>query len=111
MRPQRAVAYTMYVALYSAKLNTSVTPAYPYMLSDPIINVGDFVISKDDGAVANLATLPVASPAGSVFVKIALSATEMDADHVKVWGHDHRIQSGLPNPLWSDIAIDLRTTA
>lgn len=50
----------------------------------PTIAAGDFKISTDDSARANLANLPTVSPAGSVDVKIILSAAEMNGDRVVV---------------------------
>lgn len=54
----------------------------------PTIVAGDFTISKDFGAFANLATLPTVSPSGSSSVKIELSATEMTADKIRILGVD-----------------------
>jgi len=55
---------------------------------NPTIAAGDFTISKDFGAFANLATLPVVTPAGSTSVKIVLSSTEMTADKILIFGKD-----------------------
>jgi len=55
---------------------------------DPTIAAGDFQISKDFGAFANLATLPTVSPSGSSSVKVSLSSTEMTADKIRILGID-----------------------
>ena len=55
---------------------------------DPTIAAGDFQISKDFGAYANLETLPTVEPAGSIGVKISVSAAEMTADKVMIQGID-----------------------
>lgn len=54
----------------------------------PTLASGDFKVSKDGGAFANLATLPSVQPSGGVRIKIALSASEMDADEVVVTAID-----------------------
>ena len=72
----------------------------------PTIAAGDFKISKDGGALADLAVLPVIEPAGSMCVKVALSASEMTADTVAVQAVD---QTAVKE--WADWAICLLTTA
>lgn len=54
----------------------------------PTIAAGDIKISKDGGALANPATLPAESPAGSGLVKVALSGTEMNANCIAIKAHD-----------------------
>ena len=71
-----------------------------FFLVNPTIETGDFQISKDFGALANLATLPVVDPPGSSSVKINLSATEMDADKIGVFGKD-------PTEEWGDINMSI----
>lgn len=72
----------------------------------PTIAAGDFQVSKDDGALANLATLPSVAPAASAWIKISLSATEMTADRVKVqW-----IDQTSPKE-WADGSITILTVA
>lgn len=73
--------------------------------SSPTLAAGDFKISKDDGALANLATLPTVSPAASKVVKIALSATEMDADNVTILWSDQ-----TEPPDWADGLQEIITT-
>jgi len=51
---------------------------------NPTIATGDFQVSKDFGAFANLTTLPTVTPASGRQVKISLSATEMNADNVTI---------------------------
>lgn len=74
--------------------------------SDPTIASGDWKISKDGGAFANLATLPSVEPASSVSVSIELSSTEMDADEVLIVGQDQTSPKE-----WADYAITILTTA
>jgi len=74
--------------------------------SSPTIAAGDFQVSKDNGAYANLATLPTVSPAGTEDIVIQLSATEMTADKVKVRGKDQ-----TDPKEWADIKLVILTTA
>lgn len=74
--------------------------------SNPTLAAGDVKISKNNGALANLATLPSVSPASSKIVTVALSSTEMNADKVTV------IFSDQTNPPeWCDYAVTILTTA
>lgn len=96
--PKRGVAFKMYVGLVDQS-NTKLLKANPTIAS------GDFQISKDGGAFANLATLPSANPASGRAVMIDLSASEMTADNVVIQCVD---ASGAE---WCDQMINLQTTA
>lgn len=74
--------------------------------SSPTLAAGDFKVSKDGGALANLTTLPVNEPASSVLVTLALSATEMNADVVTVVC----IDQSSPKE-WADMVISIPTTS
>lgn len=52
--------------------------------SSPTLAAGDAKVSKDGGALANLATLPAVTPAASRLVRISLSSTEMEAARVVI---------------------------
>lgn len=74
--------------------------------SNPTIAAGDFQISKDYGAFANLATLPDVEPNSTRQVRVQLSSTEMNADIVVIQWVDQT------NPKeWADGAITILTTA
>jgi len=73
--------------------------------SNPTIASGDFKISKDGGAFANLATLPTVSPAAGVGILIELSATEMNADWVLIVGIDQTSPKE-----WADFSLGIPTT-
>jgi hypothetical protein len=73
--------------------------------SNPTLAAGDFKISKDGGALANLNTLPTVEPASGPIVKIVLSATEMTADKVTVVCQDQTAPKE-----WTDYAITILTT-
>lgn len=74
--------------------------------ANPTIAAGDFQISKDGGAFANLATLPAVTPASGRAVKISLSATEMTADNVVI----QCVDQTSPKE-WADLIINIVTTA
>ncbi len=73
--------------------------------SVPTIAAGDFKVSKDGGALTNLTTLPSVEPAGTVMVKITLSATEMNADNVTIVGIDQTVTKE-----WADFVLSIPTT-
>ena len=79
--PLKGVAYTFLVGVSDAA-----NPAN--FRVNPTIAAGDFQVSTDGSAFANLATLPVVSPAGSITILISLSAAEMNGDKVNVQGID-----------------------
>lgn len=74
--------------------------------SNPTLAAGDVKISKDNGALTNLNTLPSVSPASSKVVTVICSATEMTADKVTLIFSDQTAP-----PEWCDFAISIVTTA
>jgi hypothetical protein len=96
--PRRGVAYSFTRGLYDA------TTGGKFRVN-PTIVVGDFKLSKDNGALVNLATLPVVSPAGSVLVRFQLTAAEMTADRLTIIGVD---QAGGE---WTDYMEHFDTTS
>lgn len=72
--------------------------------SSATIAAGDFKVSKDGGALANLSTLPAVTPAASVMVKFTLSATEMTADNVTIVGIDQTSPKE-----WADFCVNIVT--
>src|SRR2546423_12550622 len=95
--PKKGVAYTFTRGLFS-------TASPGNFQVNPTIAVGDFKISKDGGAYANLTNLPTVTPAGSVSVQFVLTAPEMTADSVVVVGID---QAGGE---WGDLLECFDTT-
>lgn len=73
---------------------------------NPTIAAGDFQISKDEGAFANLATLPTVTPASGSQVVVKLSSTEMNADKLLVRWRDQTSPKE-----WCDGALGILTTA
>lgn len=95
--PQKGVEYITYVCLTS-QANVKV------MQSNPTLAAGDVKVSTDDGAVANLATLPSVSPAGSYWVKVTVSAGEMNGGNIKIHFHD------AAGDEWCDLSINIPTS-
>jgi hypothetical protein len=73
--------------------------------SNPTLTAGDVKVSKDGGALSNLTTLPSVEPASGKIVKVALTATEMNADKVTVIFSDQTVP-----PEWSDYSVTIITT-
>lgn len=71
---------------------------------NPTIAAGDFKVSIDGGALANLATLPAVTPAGSRMVKFTLSTSEMNGDNVTVVGAD------AAGSEWDEIIVNIQTS-
>lgn len=72
---------------------------------NPTIAAGDFKVKKDIGAPANLTTLPAVDNASEIWLKITLSATEMNADNVCIQGIDQTTPKE-----WADFALCIPTT-
>lgn len=72
--------------------------------ANPTLATNDAKISKDDGSLVNLTTLPTVSPASGKIVKVQLSASEMSAERVNV------ILSDVAGDEWCDLAINIRTS-
>lgn len=74
--------------------------------SSPTIAAGDFKVSTDGGAFANLGTLPTVTPAAGVGVKVTLSASEMNGDYVLVYWQDQTTPAE-----WASDSICIVTTS
>lgn len=72
----------------------------------PTIAAGDFQVSKNGGAFANLATLPSVVPSGTCMVEVSLSATEMNTDLVVI----RAVDQTSPKE-WADFVLCIPTTA
>src|SRR3972149_11571058 len=73
--------------------------------SNPTIAAGDFKVIVDATAGTNPTTLPSVSPASSIWVKITLSASEMNGDVISV----SAIDQTSPKE-WADFALCIQTT-
>lgn len=71
---------------------------------NPTLAAGDVTVQTDDGAIANIASLPT-SAASSTRVKVALSPAEMNGDEVWVRFHD------VSGAQWCDKEIWISPTA
>ena len=96
--PKKNVAYDFYISLIDSADTGTFKAA-------PTIAAGDFQVSGDGAAFANLATLPVVDPAGSIGVKVSLSAAEMNFDKIMVQCID------AAGAEWDDVLIFIDATA
>jgi|SRR5580765_1237934 hypothetical protein len=96
--PKKNAAYSFYAALTS-QANTNVFQA------NPTLTTGDVKVSIDGGALQNIATLPVVTPAASKAILVSLSSTEMNADNTQV------IFSDAAGAEWADALFNIQTTA
>lgn len=95
--PKKNVAYEFSISLVDSGAAGS-------FKANPTIAAGDFKVSTDNGAFANLTTLPVVDPAGSIIVKINLSQSEMNGDKILVQCID------AAGAEWSDVLIFIDAT-
>lgn len=86
----------LYVSLVS-QANTKLAQV------NPTIAAGDFKVSIDGGAFANLGTLPAVTPAGGRAVKITLSQAEVNGDNIFVQCVD------AAGDEWCDLLINIQT--
>lgn len=96
--PKRATAWISYIALVD-QTNTKLLKAAP------TIAAGDFTISKDGGAFANLTNLPTVTPAAGRAVQISLTAAEMTADNIVIACVD------AAGAEWCDQFLNIQTSA
>jgi hypothetical protein len=76
----KSEAYVFYMSLISLSTGN--------LQVDPTIAAGDFKVSVGGAASANLTVLPVVEPAGSVCVKVSLTAAEMGAEKITLHCED-----------------------
>lgn len=96
--PKTGEAKVYYIGLQDASDNTR-------LKTNPTIAAGDFKVVQDDGSLANLATLPSVSPAGSKRVKVSISAGEFTGSNITLVCSDQ-----TDPPEWCDKLIDFPTT-
>ena len=94
---KKNTAFTFYVSLVS-QANTKI------MQVSPTLAAGDVRVAIDDGAPANLATLPVVDADFTKRVKVAMSAAEMNGDRISV------IFSDAAGAEWCDLTLDIPTS-
>jgi hypothetical protein len=72
---------------------------------NPTLAAGDVKVSTDGGAEGNITTLPVVTPAGSAWVKVTLSAAEMNGDNINLKFSD------VAGAEWCDVGFNIPTSA
>ncbi len=96
--PKKNTAWIGYISLVS-QASTLLVKVNPTLAS------GDFKVSIDGGALANLATLPTVTPASGPMVKVSLSSSEMNGDNITV------VCSDAAGAEWCDLVFNLQTAA
>ena len=90
--PKKNTAFTFAIGLVA----TALRPAFK---AAPTLAAGDFKVSIDGAAFANLASLPTVTPAAGTRVQVALSAAEMNGDNILVQCID------AAGAEWDDVII------
>lgn len=98
MPPTINATYSFYISLVSQ----SDTDTFQ---SNPTLAAGDIKVSIDGGALNNVTTLPVVTPAASKLVKVELSAAEMNGSQIMV------LFSDASGSEWQDLMIMISTVA
>lgn len=96
--PKKNTAFVLSVGLVDQS-NTKVLKA------NPTLATGDFKVSIDGGAFANLTSLPTVTPAAGTSVQISLTAAEMNGDNIVVTAID------AAGAEWCDLLVSIQTTA
>src|SRR3990167_10142131 len=73
--------------------------------ANPTLATGDVQIAIDDGAPANLGTLPVVDADFTKRVKVTLSQAETNGDNLTI------IFSDAAGDEWNDVRIDIQTVS
>jgi hypothetical protein len=94
---KKGAEYIFYISLVSQSTGQ--------FQANPTLAAGDFKVSIDGAALANLATLPAVTPATSKSVKVTLSTSEMNGDNIIVIGSD------AAGAEWDDVFINIQTAA
>ena len=95
---KNTAGYTFYVSLTS-QADTKLKQA------NPTLAAGDVKIAIDDGAPANLATLPVVDADFNKRVKVVLSQAETNGDNLSI------IFSDAADAEWCDLEVNIQTVA
>lgn len=93
-----ANGFTCYVSLVS-QANTKI------MQANPTLAAGDAKIAIDDGAPANLGTLPAVDADFTKRVKVVLSQAETNGDNLSI------IFSDAAGAEWCDLTLNIQTAA
>lgn len=94
--PKKNTAFVFYISLVSQASS-------PDFQANPTLAAGDVKVAIDDGAPANLATLPAVDADFTKRVKVSLSADEMNGDNISV------IFSDAAGAEWHDLSVLLQT--
>lgn len=93
---KKNTAYVFYVGLPSQANSRT-------LQANPTLAAGDVKVAIDDGAPANLATLPAVDADFTKRVKVSMSAAEMNGDNITV------IFSDASGSEWCDLIVNIQT--
>jgi hypothetical protein len=96
--PKKNTAFVFYLGLVS-QADTKL------LQTNPTLAAGDVKVAIDDGAPANLATLPVVDAEFTKRVKVSLSAAEMNGDNISV------LFSDAAGAEWCEQLVNIQTSA
>ena len=94
--PKKNAGFTFYISLRD-QADTKL------FKTSPTLAAGDFKVTTDDAAPANLGTLPVVDADFTKRVKVVLSASEMNGDNVTM------IASDAAGAEWADLTVNIQT--
>jgi len=95
---KKNTAFIVYVGLISTATPTT-------LQANPTLAAGDVKVAIDDGAPANITTLPVVDADFTKRVKMSLSAAEMNGDNISI------IFSDAAGAEWSDLIVNIQTSS
>ena len=95
---KKNTAYTFYVGLTSQADGR-------VLQANPTLAAGDVKVAIDDGAPANLGTLPVVDADFTKRVKVVMTAAEMNGDNITI------IFSDATGAEWADLIVNIQTSA
>ena len=95
--PERAAAYVFFTSLTSQA-------DVKLFQDNPTLAAGDVLVATDDGAPANITTLPVVDADFTRRIKISLSAAEMTGENISVIFHD------AADSQWCDLVVNIQTS-
>lgn len=96
--PKKNAAFVFYVSLED-QANAGLLKA------SPTLAAGDVLVAIDDGAPANIGTLPAVDADFTKRLKVSLTAGEMNGDNITV------IFSDATGAEWYDLVVNIQTSA
>ena len=96
--PIKNAAFVFYINLISQS-------SRPQFQANPTLAAGDVKVCIDDGAPANMTTLPTVDADHTKRVKVSLSASEMNGDVITI------LFSDAAGSEWDDVMVEIQTAS